>query len=324
MIYAESYLKANIDENCKIKPWLNDKVLPVFLRNNYNFYEMTVLETRCTLIEVIGDVPGLNYLKKHIRQIREITKEPIVLLSKELSSYRRKSLIKNKIPFVIEDGQMYLPFLALDLKKVSEEAANEVKFFSASAQVVFLYFLYHKDQVVNTTKLAEMMGFTEMTASRALNELFRVNLITYELGGKTGRSKEYRRIPDPDYFLNGQQYLKSPVKKVIHTKSKPPHALIAGFDALADLSWINSPSHSIMAMDKKKLNDGLNHIVSNKDEIKDSQFVEVELWDYDPLLISGKRHVDRLSLFLSLKDVPDERVEQALEEIMRGESWYME
>ena len=322
MISAELYLKANIDENCKIKPWLNDKALPVFLRNNYNFYEMTVLETRCTLIEVIGETPGLNYLKKHIEQIREITQGPIVLLSKELSSYRRKTLIKNKIPFVIEDGQMYLPFISLDLKKAKEEVANEVKFFSASAQAVFLYFLYHKDQVVNTTKLAEKMKFTEMTASRALNELFRVKLINYEMGGKTGRSKEYRRIPDPDYFLNGQQYLKSPVKKVVHSKHKPPHAMIAGFDALADLSWINPPSHSIIAMDKKKLNDGLKNMVYNKNEIKDSQFVEIELWEYDPFLISDKPHVDRLSLYLSLKDVSDERVEQALEEIMRGESWY--
>ncbi|MCF8020028.1 MAG: plasmid pRiA4b ORF-3 family protein [Vallitaleaceae bacterium] len=41
----------------------------------------------------------------------------IVLLYKDITRYRRKSLIENRIAFVIEDGQMYLPFLGLDLKK---------------------------------------------------------------------------------------------------------------------------------------------------------------------------------------------------------------
>lgn len=31
------------------------------------------------------------------------------------------------------------------------------------------------------TELAEKMGFTKMTASRALNDLYHVNLLTYEL-----------------------------------------------------------------------------------------------------------------------------------------------
>ena len=31
-----------------------------------------------------------------------------------------KSLIQNKIPFIIEDGQMFLPFIGLDFKKAEE------------------------------------------------------------------------------------------------------------------------------------------------------------------------------------------------------------
>lgn len=50
--------------------------------------------------------------------------------------------------------------------------------------------------------------------------------------------------------------------------------------------------------------------------------VELQLWNYDPKLFSNKNHVDLMSLYAILKEETDERVGQALEEILRGEPWY--
>ena len=83
-----------------------------------------------------------------------------------------------------------------------------------------------------------------MTASRALNDLYDANLLIYEIGGKTGRSKEYRRISDPEYFEKGRRFIKSPVKKVVYVKSAPAGTLVAGLEALAELSMINPPNCS--------------------------------------------------------------------------------
>jgi hypothetical protein len=161
-----------------------------------------------------------------------------------------------------------------------------------------------------------------MTASRALNDLYHANLITYEIGGMTSRSKEYKRMPDPDYFLRGRDYLKTPVRRIIYTKTKPLSALTAGMDALAGLSMINPPGHPIMAIDRNKLNKKQIEIVKNKDLIKDAKLVELELWDYDPGLFSKNHHVDILSLYATLKEETNERIEQALEEVLRNEPWY--
>lgn len=46
--------------------------------------------------------------------------------------------------------------------------------------------------------------------------------------------------------------------------------------------------------------------------------MELELWDYDPGQFSDTSHVDLLSLYASLKEETDERVLQALEEVLRG------
>jgi hypothetical protein len=319
---VESYLKENIDEHITVKPWNKKNDFPILLRNKYNFYEMNILGKQCVLMEIIDEVPNIDQLQKHIKQIENLTKGHLVLFYKNITRYRRKSLIKNRIAFVLEDGQMYLPFLGLDLKKVQEIVEKDIKRFTIPAQIAYLYFLYHKDEVVNMTEFADKMGFNKMTASRALNDLYHANLITYKIGGKTGRSKEYKRITDPDYYMYGKEYLKTPVRKTIHVKTKPLGALTAGFDALAELSMINPPSHPILAVDKNRLKKEQIEIVENKDLIKDSQLVELQLWDYDPKLFADKRHVDLLSLYVSLEEEADERVEQALEEVLRGEAWY--
>ena len=323
---ATTYLKENIDKHTTIKPWLKKNNFPLFLRNSYNFYEMTILGTRCILMEVVNQIPNIDQLKKHIKQIKNLieTDCQIVLFYKNITRYRRKSLIENRISFVINDGQMYLPFLGLDLKKIQEHIEKEVKSFTTPAQIAYLYFLYHKEDVVNITEFAEKMGLNKMTASRALNDLYHTNLITYEIGGKTGRSKEYKRIPDPDYFLRGREYLKTPVKKIIYAETKPLGALTAGFEALSVLTMINPPRHPVMAVDKNWLNKEQIEVIKNKDIIKDRQLVEIQLWDYDPKLFSDKHHVDLLSLYASLKEETDERVEQALDEVLRGELWYMD
>ena len=47
----------------------------------------------------------------------------------------------------------------------------------------------------------------------------------------------------------------------------------------------------------------------------DSQ-VAVEMWRYDPQKLSNTKMVDKLSLALSLREDTDERVEEAVEEML--------
>ena len=320
----EPYLKENIDDYVTIKPLQDKNKFPVFLRNIYNFYEIRILDNLCILLEILDEAPGVDAIEKHIKRIEELTNQHIVLYYKQITRYRRKSLIENRIPFIIEDGQIFLPFLGLHLKKAPQYVDEEVSTFSTSAQLAFLYFLFNKDAVINTAEFAQKMGFTTMTASRALNDLYNAKLITYRIGGKTGRSKEYRRISDPEYFKKGRAYIKTPVKRVVYVKRAPEKTLIAGLDALAELSMMNPLGHQVRAISCDQLNEQDIKIIKNKDIVKDQKFVELEIWDYDPKLFTDKKHVDIMSLYASLKEEKDERIEQALEEVLRGETWYMD
>jgi hypothetical protein len=323
---AERYLKKNIDSSIRIKPWNRKNIMPIFLRNMYDFHEMTILREKYIIIEIINDIPDVNAVKKHIDRIEALTGKKAVLLYKKITRYRRNSLIENRIPFIIENGQIYLPFLGVILnnkiKSINDEDNEEDNYFPTSTQLSYLYFLYNKEEVINTTDFSKKMNFTKMTASRALNDLYDLNLLTYEVGGKTGRSKEYKRIADPEYFIKGIDYVKSPIGKIVYVKQKPIGTLYAGLDALAKQTMLNLPDYTVVAMGKEVFKNQDIEIIKNKDIIKDKKLTELQIWDYDPREFSDKNYVDTLSLYASLKEDKDERIEQALEEVLRGEPWY--
>lgn len=324
ILAAEHYLKENIDDHVAIKPLHKKNKLPIFLKNIYKFYEMTILGTTCIMMEVLDETPGIDVIKKHIKKVKELMNQQIVLYYKEITRYRRKSLIENRIPFLIEDGQMFFPFLGMDLKRAPQHVEKKKPTFSTSAQLAYLYFMYNKELGINTTELAGRLGLSVMSASRALNELYNTNLITYEVGGKTGRSKEYHRIPDPEFFNRGKDFIKYPVKKLVYVKKAPKGTLMAGLDALAELSMINPPDYQVRAIGIDKYNKENSKVVRNKDLIKDEKLVELQIWSYEPQLFTNKKHVDIMSLYASLKDENDERIEQALDEVLQGEKWYMD
>jgi hypothetical protein len=78
----------------------------------------------------------------------------------------------------------------------------------------------------------------------------------------------------------------------------------------------------VVAMGKEVFKNQDIEIIKNKDIIKDKKLTELQIWDYDPREFSDKNYVDTLSLYASLKEDKDERIEQALEEVLRGEPWY--
>jgi len=319
---TERYLRDNIDDETRIETSSYANRIPIFLRDIYKVHKMKILETQCILLEIINEAPRIGAIKKHLNTIKKITNDQIVLYFRKITRYRRKSLIQNKIPFIMEDGQIFLPFLALYLKNIEDIMEKQIKSFTPSGQIAYLYFLYNKEAVVNTTEFSKLFGWTPMTSSRALNELYKAKLLTYKIGGKTGRSKYYSRISDPSYFKKGREFLNSPIKKIIHIKKEPKNSLVAGLEALSELSMFNPPGHKVRAI----YGDGLNMndlgVVKNIDIIKDEKLLELQIWEYDPKLFTNKDIVDKASLYASLKNENDERIEQALEEVLRGEIWY--
>ena len=320
----ENYLKENIDTKIKIVSWGRKKKLPLYLLDKYNFFASDILDNHCIFIEILKESPGIEIIKKHLKMIQNVDNSHLVLLYKTISNFRRKTLIENRISFVVENGQMYMPFLGLDLKKIIEKSIKHIDLFSSSTQVTFLYFLYKQDITTNATKLAKLLKTSTMTASRILNYLYEAGLLICEIGGKTGRTKNYRRIEDPIYYRSGNRYLRNPVWKIVYIQENVEGTLIAGLEALSLITMINPPQNTIKAISKEKFDELKTYLIKDKDRIEDEIFIELEVWHYDPAIVSKEKYVDPLSLAVSLKELNDERVDNAVEEMLKKEKWYTE
>ena len=95
----------------------------------------------------------------------------------------------------------------------------------------------------------------------------------------------------------------------------------AGETALAKQSMLNYPKHMVYAMDKKLAKDIPENAIVEPNFMADSDYMEIELWKYNPLVYKSNEMVDIVSLVQSLKDVEDERVEMQIEEIMEEYKW---
>jgi len=309
----ERYIKDNLDVDAKVEPCSDISIFPMFLRNSFRFYIMTLLDVSCILLDPIQELPYISELQKQVSMVKTIQGREVVILFKGITPYKRRSLITKRIPFIVEGNQIFLPFLGMHLSKAYIENKTKPKSFTLSAQLTFLYFLYGKIEEINATQLALMLKMTIMTASRALNELYDADLLSYEVGGKTGKSKVYRKIQNPLFFKRGKEFLQSPVQKTIFVRKVPLNALVSGLEALAQVSMLNPPGQRVFAV-------GNRHLIAEED--LDEMGMVLEIWKYPPELFSCGEQVDLASLYACLKDQKDERVEQALEEALRGESWY--
>jgi len=166
-----------------------------------------------------------------------------------------------------------------------------------------------------------------MTASRALDELYETKLVTYTVKGKTGRQMYYRRIKDPQFFNIGYQYLKSPVveKINIYAHVNILRSLKAGLSALSDKSMISIPKHEIRAIGKgikNNLKSLFNSFIDNNNKYDKEPLMQIEVWAYDPAILSREEIVDIVSLKLSLENEKDDRIQIEIENLIREFKWY--
>lgn len=117
--------------------------------------------------------------------------------------------------------------------------------------------------------------------------------------------------------------LQSPVRKVREVKGRLPDevAPLAGESALAHYTMLSEPRIARRALAAARWK----HITGQFGLAPATPFdhdrVEIETWSYDPHVLARQPAVDRLSLYLSVRHDPDERVAQAAAQLLETFEW---
>ena len=292
----------------RYEPWDKKSILPLYIVSNYQFYTAYIENIRCIVIIPIEELPTLPSFKKQIQKIRVIDDVPVVLYSKTISFYRRKSLLENHIPF-ITDKQTFLPFIGTLL--VNEKEPKKIKDkFVYSTQLLFLAYMYNHEKKVYVSDLSKSLPFSAMTLSRAVKQLEMTDLF---LVYKVIESKySYKEL-----FEHIQHYLLTPVRQVGYMNQflVTDYMVLAGETALSEMSILNPSRFRTYAVYEKDFDK-----TQLIDELIDPEVqVKVEIWAYDPQLFTHTNIADTLSIVLSLKENKDERIEEVLEDILEKE-----
>ncbi len=315
----QEYLRSIFGFNIKMRKIENLNNLPLYLATNYEYYDYEIEGISCIFVRPLH-ATFIEWKKQHER-IKLLFNKNVVLQLKSITSYQRKVLIANKIPFVIENVQVYLPFMAIALVEKFVDK-QEVEVFSPVTQLVFLYLFYNKKKLL-VAELAEILQYSMMSICRAYKELVNSGLFEYEVDV---RNKYVRPLYEGGELLReAEPYLINPIIKTLYVKDsiQAENLLKSGLYALSEKGMLN--------VSKKEISFATNMVkgYSIEDRITKAEYllgtgICLEHWAYNPKLLSKDDKVDDISLILLLKDNKDERVQLALDEIRRKYQWLEE
>lgn len=291
--------------------------LPFFLNDQYDFYTLNLLKKEFVVLAAKnGDDLTPAKIQNHIQIVSEKLQLQAIFLGESISSFNRQRLIAYKAPFIVPDNQMYLPDLAIDLKEHFIKARSKTQRLGPAAQIVALYVLLNPDvDAVTPKELADRLDYATMTMSRAIDEIEAAGLadVSYEGKRRVARFDKNRR----QLWEAALPYLKTPVKKRLWINgSKNLGLLIAGESALALYSMLSPPKQPIYAISSKGWSTAQDIMPVTVSPYPEEAEFQLEIWRYEPKMLANIKTVDPLSLYLSLKETEDERIESALAEMM--------
>ena len=153
------------------------KHLPNFIATRYRLRMVSMIEQKMIFLYPKTELEQIEVLKKQIARIQKNENLPVVLVLKELSFRQKEYLIREKIPFIVDGKQIYLPFMAVYLQeRCSAEKKTREKILP-SAQMLLLHFIYGGAQELSTSQAAKDLELTPTSISRASKQLEEMGLL---------------------------------------------------------------------------------------------------------------------------------------------------
>ena len=309
-----TYIELLTGEKVEIKP-LDARArgkIPLYLTGAYDLYTGSLLGRRiCFAFVGSGaDTTPAQYAKRAQALYQQTSLLPVFVLEK-VASYNAQRLTRHRVNFIIPGKQMFLPALLMDLGETDKEAATP-EAIPATAQLMILYHL--EVQLLHEKsgkEIAEIVGVSKASTTRAIQWLVAHGFAEFK-GGK----RKYLR-----FFQSGRalwdaacEYMTSPVLRTVRTDMKPS-GLICGQNALAEYGMLVEANHEMVAISPG----AYNAVKQSTDPVYGEN--EIQVWRYNPSKLAKSSLVDRLSLYLSMRESADERVQKEIKALLKEMIW---
>lgn len=298
--------------------------LPLAFDYRYDCREMIVLEENRRFILIKEKRSGsIETFITQADKIGEILGKRVVLVFTEIAEKTRTLLLKARIPFIDYKGNLFIPDLGMSLKRIKNvELVIEDK-LTPSEQAVLIYILLTTEKEFIPTEINKITGVSVPTIYRVLKKFRSLKWIESRYGSYS------LLLSKRDIFEKASTFFISPIKSSIYLEYEDIGRLkdfdkannimkISGESALSKLS--NLASHeNVYAISSKRFEKLFESLGMNRKEVFEvniGNMGALELWNYSPFSFNNDGIVDPISLFYSLKDNDDPRIEMELDELL--------
>jgi len=301
------------------------KGLPQYLKGAFSGSLVEIEGQTFLLLKPSAEVDSSTLqIVKFADQIGKHAGKPTLIQFQSMDSVRRRTLIHHRENFVVIGKQIYIPSLRMYLNETgSIRQLSGKEYLSPSAQFLLLYHLQKSSlEKISFKDIAEALNYSKKTISVVTAELQKLSVCEVEQLNERSKilrfDRQGRQLWDSVSLL-----MSSPVQKVWHIeRNNLPEGMpvYASYDtALAHYTFIADSSLSSFAVDRKVFSEYQQEISAFLHPEEGN--VRLEIWKYDPSLLTGGKFVDKLSLILCYRDTDDERVRKEITEMINKMVW---
>ncbi|MCR4822442.1 MAG: hypothetical protein K5873_06170 [Treponema sp.] len=304
-----NYIEETLHVHCfQINLPLEEIVLPLYM-DLYEMVPVRIDDVQVLFISPREALSDTSSIRKHMEKLQASTGCFISLLLNDITDARKKSFLENHIAFVVNENQIYLPFLAVYLQKKLKEKRETIEKFTPAAQLLFLYYFHQNKKELVTTAFAAQFNLSKMTTTRALRQLEATKLFEIKKGKVKNTNILVCKISKKEeLFWKIEPFLINPVKDIFYIDKaelrEDEKLLAAGDTYLSMWTMIGASKVSCWALYGKKSD----YKTATRDLVDIKNQRMVQLWKYNPRLAGSTSANDPISVYMSYADCTDERV----------------
>jgi hypothetical protein len=304
---------------------VSQEKLPLHLRKRYICNRTRILG-RDWIVAIQNTAEDATPASTYAAQAELITDQlgkPTVLVLPALQTRTRQKLVQLRVPFIVPGSQTFLPLALVDLReRKGRQQRRSGQRLTPAAQVVLLYHLQRQNlDGWPLRHIAKAVGYSPIMLSKVRAELEATGLC---------RTRTTGRAISLVFALEGRElwqaalpWLSTPVRTANGARWNkiPTGALVAGMTAISQATKLSDDRIPTFCMDASALRAAIDHGTLRITPDDDEATVKVEAWSYDPCVLTDLGTADPLSVYLTLRESPDERVQEQLESLMKRVAW---
>lgn len=264
------------------------------------------------LLVAKGEMDYTNVQRRKISErIESIKHIPTVFYFDNLLTYERDRLVEQGVYFIVADKFAFVPTLIIN--RLSTKSEIKELFYPSTQYILFYHLQIESLDGLSLKELEDKVPYKYKTIAKSIKQLEALGLVSLE--GSRNKKLVFE-LSGKELWDKASTNLIDPIKSIEYTSDVFPEGDIGGISALSHYSMLVPEDVPTRVLTAEWVREH-KYSIPELHSFEDTQ--RIEIWKYPPSGTSG--YVDKLSLFLTLKDDNDPRVEKEIAIMMNKIKW---